>query len=121
MTLIGFLMTAPGDVSAMKNSAGMPKNAHAKEYGSGWSCDRGYREVKGRCIAVKVPANAYPTDTSFSRGWECGRGFRDIKDACVAIKVRTNGYLNSSGDRWECNRGFREVDEACIAIKVPAH
>ena len=89
MTLIGFLMTAPGDVSAMKNSAGMPKNAHAKEYGSGWSCDRGYREVKGRCIAVKVPANAYPTDTSFSRGWECGRGFRDIKDACVAIKVRT--------------------------------
>jgi hypothetical protein len=99
----------------------MPKNAHANSYGSGWECDRGYREISGACTAVKVPANAYATNRSYGRGWECDHGYREVNERCVAVKVPQNGYLDASGDRWKCNRGYREVDETCVAVKVPTN
>ena len=45
--LLALLAAAPGVVFAQGGSVGMPDNAHAKSYGSGWECDQGYREVKG--------------------------------------------------------------------------
>lgn len=103
-------------------SAGMgevPANASAKRFGSGWECDRGFRESKGACVEISVPANAFATKTSYGRGWECRHGFREIREACEAIPVPDNAYLDASGLRWNCKRGFREVDEACVAIQVP--
>ena len=41
----------------------IPENARAQSYGSGWACNRGYREDKGRCVAIRLPANAYATET----------------------------------------------------------
>lgn len=68
MTLVAISIMASDDVSATENSAGMLENAHAKELGSGWLCDRGYEEVDGICNAIRVPENAFPTDSSFNRG-----------------------------------------------------
>lgn len=83
MTLVGFLVTAPGDAAAQSNAAGIPKNAHAKEFGSGWLCNRGYREVKGACSAIKVPANAHLDYTG--NGWECSQPFQKQKSGCALL------------------------------------
>ena len=105
------LVATPGVVFAEVGSGGIPENAHAKAYGSGWECDRGFREVDEICAPIKVPSNAYPTNRSYGRGWECARGYQEIDDACVAVQVPSNAYLWSSGDRWKCDRGYREVNE----------
>jgi hypothetical protein len=102
-------------------SAEVPANAHGQRYGSGWECDPGYRKAKQACAAVRVPANAYPTDTSYGTGWECSRGYQEVDKACVFIKVPPNAYLGASGDRWKCDRGYRLTDKACVAISVPAN
>jgi len=121
LILLAVLAAAPGVVLAQGGSGAIPANARAKSYGSGWECKRGYREVDGACAAVKVPANAYPTNKSYGRGWTCERGYREVDGACTAIKVPSHAYLDSFGDRWNCERGYRKVDEACLAVKVPAH
>lgn len=120
LIFLALLVAVPGHVLALGRSVEMPKNASATRYGSGWECDRGYREAKGACIAVKVPANAYPTDTPYGRAWECRRGYQETDEACVAIKVPSNAYLNATArDGWTCDRGYRPLDGACVAIKVP--
>lgn len=110
----------PYHVSAKGELGAVPENASPSTYGSGWLCDRGYREVDEECIAVEIPANAYATNESYGRGWECNRGYRRERKACVIIKVPPNAYLDSpAGYGWKCNRGYRAVDEACVEIKVP--
>ena len=54
-----FALLIAGPVFAQGHSVGMPEHASPERYGSGWECDRGYREINGTCIAVKVPADAY--------------------------------------------------------------
>ncbi len=120
LILWALLAAVPGLVFAQGGTGDMPENAHAKSYGSGWRCDKGYRAVDEACVAIKVPANAYLANTSYGRGWECGRGYREVDEACTAVKVPANAYLGSSGDSWRCDRGYREVNDACVAIKVPA-
>ena len=77
----------PSLVFAQGSSAAMPENARANSYGSGWECDRGYRNVDQACVVVMVPQNGY-LNTSGDR-WECDRGYRRVKESCVAIKVPT--------------------------------
>lgn len=92
--VLALLAAAPGVVFAQGGSVGMPDNAHAKSYGSGWECDQGYREAQGTCATVKVPAtNAF-----------YGRGYRAVKETCAAVKVPENAHLDYSGNGWECNR-----------------
>jgi hypothetical protein len=119
LIVLALLAIAPGAGFAQSGSDGIPKNASAKSYGSGWTCDRGYRAINGGCAAVLVPANAYPIDTSYGRGWECKRGYREVDETCAAIKVPLNGYLEAPGDGWACDRGHREVNGTCATIKVP--
>ncbi len=97
----------------------IPANAHARNFGGGWECDRGFREDAGRCQAVAIPESAYGTGVSYGRGWECRRGFRENRGACTAIAVPENAYLDSLGDGWNCQRGFRKTGEGCVAIRVP--
>ncbi len=117
--VLAFLAAALGVVFAQSGSVRVPDNAHATGYGSGWKCDRGYRQVKGACAAVKVPANAFPTNSTYGSGWECSWGYRQVDKSCVAIKVPLNAYLNSFGDNWKCDRGYRAHREACVVVKVP--
>ena len=121
LIFLPLLAAAPGLIYAKGGSIEVPENSTAKSYGGGWNCDKGYRESSGACVAVKVPANAYPTNKSFGRGWECNRGYQQINESCGPIKVLVNGYLDYSGDKWKCNRGFLMVDKTCVAIKVPAN
>jgi hypothetical protein len=114
---------APGAAVGQSKPAAVPSNAHAKAYGKGWECDRGYRESAGACAAVVVPDNAYADNFSQGRGWECNFGYRIRDNVCIAVKVPTNGYLADSyhGAGWQCERGYREVGADCIAIDVPEH
>jgi len=57
---IAFAQAAPGEA---------PDNATATRYGSGWQCNRGFREVSGACIAVKVSDNGYATKSPYGRAW----------------------------------------------------
>jgi len=49
LTLLG---AVPGLMYAQGGSVEMPDNAHAKSYGSGWECDKGYREVDEACLVA---------------------------------------------------------------------
>ena len=121
LILIALLIAASGLVNAQVSLVDAPENASAKRYGAGWTCDRGYQEVDGACAAVKVPANAYPTNALYGSAWKCSRGFRKANEACLPIVVPPNAYLKFSGDEWKCHRGYRTVDETCIAIRVPVN
>ena len=113
--------TAPNLVYAKGVSNGMPENASAKSYGDGWNCNIGYRENKGACTALKIPANAYPTNKTYGQGWECKRSYREINETCDYIKVPKNGYLDYSGIRVKCNRGYLMVKKTFEVINVPAN
>ena len=98
----------------------IPDHATTPRFGGGWDCERGYRKKDGSCIAVKLPSNAYATDSALGLGWKCRRGFKEVKGACVTVDVPEHGYLTAGrGDTWKCARGFREKGTSCIAIKVP--
>lgn len=104
---------------AQEEVSEVPANATAMSYGSGWHCDRGYREIEGACAAILVPPNAFATNYSFGSGWMCSHGYRQVEEACMAVDVPLNGYLDESGDGWRCGRGYREMEDGCAAILVP--
>jgi len=68
--VLALLAVALGDVFAQSGSIRVPDNARATGYGSGWECDRGYRQVKRACAAVKAPANAYLNNSAWLKTME---------------------------------------------------
>lgn len=94
-----------------------PANSVPREYGSGWTCARGFHEVNAACIAVKVPGNAY-LDTS-GHDWQCNRGYRRGATTCTAIKLPPNAYADDSsyGRGWRCERGFRDSNEPWCGMR----
>ncbi len=123
MPLLAILLTLvmlPAMSLAQSGSDGIPANAHAKSYGSGWDCDRSFRARGNECVAVDVPANAYPTHRSYGVGWACAHGFIEIdQSSCVRVAVPDGGYLTASGEGWKCLRGHAKVDETCRKIVLP--
>jgi hypothetical protein len=119
--LIALLALAswPGVAATQDDSAQavVPLNAHMRSHGGGWECDRGYRSVRGSCVAVEVPTNAYLN--SLGNGWDCNRGYRKANGACVKIEVPPHAFLGSRGSGWQCDRGYRGVDQSCITVEVP--
>ena len=112
LVLLALLAAVHSLVFAQAGSVELPENARAKSYGSGWECERGYREDNGACAAIGVPPNAYlsfPGDT-----WKCDRGYRTVKEACVVVNVVENAHLDSSGNDWECNRPYRKKQGKCV-------
>jgi len=77
----------PGLASTQEASAqAVPENAHVKDYGTGWECNRGYRlSEHKKCMKVEVPENAF---LSFGgNGWKCHRGYRKGPDFCAMIEI----------------------------------
>ena len=100
----------------------IPRNAHARPYGSGWQCDYGFREASAGCLVIEAPANAYISDLSIRTGWECERGYREFDGGCLKIVVPANSHaIDSSYGRrgWDCDRGYQADGEICSAIGVP--
>jgi hypothetical protein len=83
---------------AQQQASAVPTNAHAKSYGAGWDCDRGYQVSKGACVAMKIPAHAFLTPSGDR--WRCGRGYRQTAKACIAVKVPKNTYLVEAAFWW---------------------
>lgn len=94
------LMLQTAAAQNLSSAPGSPENSSSKPYGSGWSCDSGFREERSACIAITVPDNAYLTGGVYGRGWECDFGFFLASERCHAVVVPENGYLDSSGTRW---------------------
>ena len=94
LVLLAILAVMPGDLFAQASPIGIPENAHSKSYGGGWECNRGYRQVNRACSVIKLPTNAYLTDSSYGQGWECSWGYycsakreRGTCDSTVGIKA----------------------------------
>ena len=52
-----------------------------RSYGSGWACERGYRESGDSCVVVEMPENAH---LNFSgNDWDCNKPFSKRSDRCV--------------------------------------
>ena len=91
--LVAALAAIPTSVFAQSDAARAPDNASARKYGSGWSCDRGYREVSGACARVELPANAHLATNG--HGWECERGYQAGVDRCIPIVLPSNEASNA--------------------------
>lgn len=118
--LVTFLAAvSSGSAAGQGNGIGIPENAHAKTYGSGWECNRGYAENVGACTPIQMPANAHLTNSSYGRGWDCNRGFREARSTCMPFEIPANAYLNASGNGWKCHRGYQNARNACTVVEVP--
>jgi len=96
-----------------------PLNAHPNYSGTGWECDRGYRELGGECVAVQVPVNA---QLSYSgHGWDCQRGYGEVGNQCLSVVLPANAQLNYSGHGWDCQRGYREEGSQCLPVMLPTN
>ena len=98
----------------------VPEHATPAQFGSGWTCNSGYRKVAQTCERIVVPENAYLTNRSYGDAWICDHGYRRSRDACMEIALPENAYLNSPrGDDWLCHRGYRKAETGCELIPVP--
>lgn len=114
MIFIIVLITTPVSLFAQHTTAVLPNNSHEKTYSKSWKRNQGFRKSNESCIAIKIPDNAYPTNTLYGTGWECSRGYKAIEKSCVAISIPQNAFLNSNrGNRWKCERGHKKVSEIC--------
>jgi hypothetical protein len=99
-------------VCAVSSSAQpVPQNAHKNPFGPGWTCNRGYHNAGGRCVAVQIPENAQLN--FLGNGWDCKRGFRNAGGRCVAVQIPENAQLNIVGNDWDCKYGFKKVGVGC--------
>ncbi|OQK18199.1 hypothetical protein AU255_10285 [Methyloprofundus sedimenti] len=121
LILLMLTTSIPSLVFAKVNNEVMPENAHAQTYGSGWECKSGYQQNGNICDAIKVPDNAYLTNSPFGDGWKCNRGYRKDDKICVVIMIPAHAYLNSNGYDWQCDRGFKSQNKTCVAVKIPEH
>jgi hypothetical protein len=58
------LLAIPASSRSQEISKQVPVNAQAKPYGTGWECKRGFRQDGVACVAIKLPENTYPSETS---------------------------------------------------------
>ena len=117
------LFAIPMGCRSEEISKEVPVNAQAKPYGAGWECKRGFRQGGVACVAIKLPENAYLSETSYGSGWECKRGYKGDGSSCPAVTVPPNAHLSGStrGDDWECERGYRKTGAGCNSVIVPKH
>ena len=94
--LLAIFPTVSGRTIAQGPSKEVPLNGLAKPYGRGWECKPGFRQDGTGCVAVKLPENAYLSDSSYGPGWECRYGYKQEGSFCTAVKVPQNAYLTES-------------------------
>jgi hypothetical protein len=95
----------------------LPPHAKPLVYGSGWTCERGFRKVQQQCVEVVIPANAELG--ALGDDWRCKRGFRRMREECLAVVIPENAQLSALGDGWTCKRGFRKSQGQCVTVDVP--
>ena len=105
---------------AQSTSHGQAKAAEIRASAASSTCGRRLEVAGGRCPTGDVPANAYPTNSTFGHKWRCDHGYREVEGRrCEKVVVPAHAYLKAAGDRWTCARGFRRDDGACVAIVLP--
>jgi hypothetical protein len=98
----------PGQALAQAMTGQIPENAQAKSYGTGWSCNPGYRESNDASAAIEIPENGYATSSSFGTGWECSYGFKESNGSCTPVQIPANAHVDYSGNGWYCNKPYRK-------------
>ena len=95
----------------------MPKNARLDYTGHGWTCERGYQQVRDECVRVMIPPNARLDYTG--HGWTCERGYQQVRDECVRVMMPPNARLDYTGHGWTCERGYQQVRDKCVRVMIP--
>ena len=89
----------------------LPPNAGIDIYGSGWTCNRGFKQVGSECQKVTLPQNA--GIDIYGSGWTCNRGFKQVGSECQKVTLPQNAGIDIYGSGWTCNRGFKQVGNEC--------
>ena len=76
------LVLAGGSAVAWAESVAPPPHAHARTFGAGWECDRGYRKSGELCTALTIPRTAH-LDSS-GNDWICDPGYERKVETCSA-------------------------------------
>jgi hypothetical protein len=98
-------------------SQSIPDNASPRQFGGGWSCNRGYAQSGNSCVKVIPPENA--SLNYLGNGWECNRGYYQSGESCAAVVIPEHAALDYLGHKWECNRGYYQTDKSCSAVTIP--
>lgn len=94
----------------------IPENAESN-YGYGWKCKRGFKQVGAKCDPLVLPENS-EIDWS-GNAWVCKKGFVQRGASCVAVEIPQNAKLDWSGHGWECERGFKQIGSNCEQVSLP--
>ena len=110
MLLLAFVFWR-GVAAIQNHAADMPLNAHLKRYGSGWECDRGYRENGAACTAVGAGADAVRTCSGRALG---AHGASDHeRDGCGA---RVSRHREDGRRRDVGSDGERGQQLTCLGV-----
>ncbi len=92
----------------------IPPNSKPNPYGKGWTCNSGYKQSGGKCIAVEMPENAKLDYTG--HGWTCNSGYKQSGGKCIAVEMPENAKLDYTGHGWTCVDGFKKSINSCIPM-----
>jgi hypothetical protein len=101
------------------STVSVPENASSNYWGTGWQCNRGFRQVGASCEPVRIPANA--SLDYWGHDWTCNRGYYRSGEECVRVRIPANASLDYWGTGWTCDRGYRRVGSGCEMVRVPAN
>jgi hypothetical protein len=93
----------------------VPTNASRNYYGTGWSCNSGYKRVGNGCEKVVIPANA--SLNYLGNGWSCNSGYKQNGGSCEKINNPPNSSIY--GSNWYCNSGYKKVGNTCEKVIAP--
>ena len=93
----------------------VPENGYAD--GDSWDCERGFRQVDGRCELLEVPEHGFLRDAGDQ--WRCERGYKRTGGKCELVVVPEHAFLKNRGDAWECDRGFKRESDVCEPVEIP--
>lgn len=99
----------------------IPPNAHYSAGEQGWSCNRGFTQVSGRCLEDSDIAASAGAFEIFDGQWRCRAGYHRAGQFCVPGIAPEHAAYVGEGDHWECDWGFQKAGAQCQEIKPPPH
>jgi hypothetical protein len=98
----------------------LPTHAHFSATDQGWTCNDGFKQAAGYCMAEGDVPSQGPFEM-YDGQWRCRAGYKRDGAFCVTPSAPEHATLTEPGGRWECDWGYRRVGNRCDEISPPPH
>ena len=114
-------LSVPGLAHSQVPYPDLPPHAHYSNTEQGWTCNDGYKQAAGYCMADGVDMPSQGPFEVFDGQWRCRSGYKRSGNFCVTPTAPAHATLAGGGGGWECDWGFRKAGSRCEEINPPAH